>query len=315
VVAGCAASVTPPRASPTRSTAATPTTDPARPATTAPPGIARNLVELDEPVPGSAHRNIPVYLFYLTPTPAAAAPPKPLVVFSPGYDIDPLGYTPLLEAWARAGYLVAAPEYPYTTPGAPGGLDEADILNHPRDLAFVISQLTTPRSSLLPVGLQLIGPGDVAVAGHSDGGDVALALTAAPCCRFFTPRAALILSGAELASFGSDYFSGGSVPMLVVQGTADAINPPGCSTEIYNQDPGTKYYLSLAGADHLEPYTEAGPAASVVAAVTIDFLDRFLRGDASGLTRAPAAVAGTGTLVSGGSVPQAPGGCPGAPEP
>ena len=311
MVAGCAGSVTPPRASPTRSTSAT-TTD-TRPATNTPPSISRTLVELDEPAPGSAYRNIPVYLFYLTPTPAAAAPPKPLVVFSPGYDIDPLRYTPLLEAWARAGYLVAVPEYPYTTPGAPGGLDEADILNHPRDLAFVISQLTTPGSSLLPGGLQLTGPGDVAVAGHSDGGDVALALTAAPCCRFFTPRAALILSGAELASFGSDYFTRGSVPMLVVQGTADAINPPGCSTEIYNQDPDTKYYLSLEGADHLGPYTEVGPAASVVAAVTIDFLNRFLRGDASGLTRA--AVAGSGSLVSGGSVPQAPGGCPGAPEP
>ncbi|MHB1446785.1 MAG: alpha/beta hydrolase family protein [Acidimicrobiales bacterium] len=307
--------MSPRRTSASRGTQTTLATDPAGSATTAPPSISRSLVSLDEPVPGSTPRNIPVYLFYLTPAPGTTAQPLPLVVFSPGYDINPLQYAPLLEAWARAGYLVAEPEYPYTSPGAPGGLDEADILNHPRDLAFVIARLTSAGPSLLPSGLSLIGPGDVAVAGQSDGGDVALALTANPCCRFFTPRAALILSGAELTSFGSDYFSGGSVPLLVVQGTADTINPPGCSTEIYNQDPGTKYYLSLEGADHLGPYTEPGPAASAVEVVTIDFLNQFLHGDPSGLAGASTAVAGSGTLISGGTVPQAPGGCPGAPEP
>ncbi|MHB1854983.1 MAG: alpha/beta hydrolase family protein, partial [Acidimicrobiales bacterium] len=239
----------------------------------------------------------------------------PLVVFSPGYDIDPLRYSPLLVAWAQAGYAVAEPEYPHTSPGTPDGLDESDILNHPKDLAFVISQLTAPRPSLLPPGLRLIGPGDVAVAGHSDGGDVALALAANPCCRFFTPRAAVILSGAELASFGPGYFTDSPVPMLVVQGTTDSINPPGCSTELYDQDQGPRYYLSLAGEDHLGPYTAGGPVDSAVDMVTIAFFDRYLRGQSSALARAPAGVAGVGTLVAGGTVPQAPGGCPGAPAP
>ena len=314
MVAGCAAPADLGRASEPPSSRPTLTTDPSPSTSTGPPRVSRSQVELNEPVPGSTSRLIPVYLFYPTPAPPATNQPMPLVVFSPGYDIDPLIYTPLLDAWARAGYVVAEPEYPYTSPGAPGGLDEADILNHPRDLAFVIDRLTAAGLSLLPAGLSLIGSGDVAVAGQSDGGDVALALTASPCCRFFSPRAALILSGAELASFGSDYFRGGSVPLLVVQGTADVINPPECSTQLYNQDPGTRYYLSLEGSDHLGPYTQISPAASAVAAVTIDFLDRFLRGDVSAL--AAAAVPGSGTtLVTGGAVAQAPGGCPGAPEP
>jgi len=277
--------------------------------------MARVQLDLVEPVPGSSPRNMPVYIFYLDRTAAGADPPLPLIVFSPGYDIDPLRYSSLLVAWAQAGYAVAEPEYPHTSAGAPDGLDEADILMHPKDLAFVISQLTAPGPSPLPAGLRLIGPGDVAVAGHSDGGDVALALAANPCCRFFTPRAAAILSGAELASFGPGYFTGSPVPMLVVQGTTDSINPPGCSTELYNQAHGPRYYLSLVGQDHLGPYTAIGPVDSAVDVATIAFFDRYLRGQPSALARAPAAVAGIGTLVTGGSVPQAPGGCPGAPAP
>ncbi|MHB1855171.1 MAG: hypothetical protein ACYCS2_08960, partial [Acidimicrobiales bacterium] len=67
-----------------------------------------------------------MYVFYPDPATAGAAKPMPLVVFSPGYDIDPLRYSPLLVAWAQAGYAVAEPEYPHTSPGAPDGLDESD---------------------------------------------------------------------------------------------------------------------------------------------------------------------------------------------
>ena len=46
-----------------------------------------------------------------------------------GFDLAVSVYSSLLDHWASAGFMVAAPTYPYTAPPAPP--DEADILNHP----------------------------------------------------------------------------------------------------------------------------------------------------------------------------------------
>jgi len=45
---------------------------------------------------------------------ARAAGPFPLVVFAHGYQLGPDTYARLLRAWARAGYVVAAPAFPRT---------------------------------------------------------------------------------------------------------------------------------------------------------------------------------------------------------
>ena len=75
------------------------------------------------------------------PTPRRAGGPFPLVVFSGGYDFDPEGYSALLDAWAAAGYVVADPVYPATSPTSPEPLDEGDIVHHPGDLSAVITAL------------------------------------------------------------------------------------------------------------------------------------------------------------------------------
>src|SRR5207253_210206 len=65
----------------------------------------------------------------------------PLIVFAHGFALTPATYHHLLDAWAQAGYVVAAPVFPLTTANAPGGPDEADIVNQPRDMSFVITKL------------------------------------------------------------------------------------------------------------------------------------------------------------------------------
>src|SRR5205807_3675742 len=65
----------------------------------------------------------------------------PLIVFGHGYAVTPAPYTPLLRAWARAGFVVAAPIFPLENANAPGGPNEADLVNQPRDMSFVISSL------------------------------------------------------------------------------------------------------------------------------------------------------------------------------
>jgi predicted dienelactone hydrolase len=57
--------------------------------------------------------------------PLRGARPFPLIVFGHGFAVTPRPYSQLLRAWARAGYVVAAPVFPLENANAPGGPDEA----------------------------------------------------------------------------------------------------------------------------------------------------------------------------------------------
>ena len=59
----------------------------------------------------------------------------PLVVFAPGNGSSPAFYAVLLQAWAAAGYVVAAPTFPLSSTMLPGA--GADYVNQPRDISFV----------------------------------------------------------------------------------------------------------------------------------------------------------------------------------
>jgi predicted dienelactone hydrolase len=67
----------------------------------------------------------------LASAPAKSSGPFPLVVFGHGFDNTPVPYARMLQAWARAGYVVAAPVFPLGNADAPGGADESDIVNQP----------------------------------------------------------------------------------------------------------------------------------------------------------------------------------------
>ncbi len=93
--------------------------------------------------------------------------------------------------------------------------------------------------------------------------------------------------------------------MLFVQGTADTINPPAASLQMYQADSnGTRYYLQLTGADHLAPYEGDGTPEPIVARVTIAFLDHYLAGDGTvRAMRRVGDVAGVSHLASAGRLP------------
>jgi pimeloyl-ACP methyl ester carboxylesterase len=157
----------------------------------------------------------------------------------------------------------------------------------------------------------------VAVIGHSDGGDVSLAVAAASCCRDRVVKAAVILSGSENRGLGGAYYTKGSVPLLVVQGSADTISPPGCSVELYDQAPRPKYYLELIGAQHLQPYVDPGPDRALVARAVVDFLRRYLEGRSSDLRSLvrDGSAPPVARLITGATGPGAEKYCPAAPVP
>lgn len=288
-------------------------------------GVARLTLMLSEPSQasiatgqspsGQPVRELPTVVRYPIVRPRGAASRFPLVVFSQGFDRSVNAYAALLNAWARAGYVVAAPTYPLTDPSAPGGVNESDIVNHPADLRFVISALRAaardPQSRLHGV----LNPREVAVAGQSDGGDVSLAVAVNSCCGDMAVKAAMILSGAELAAFGGTYYSSHArVPLLVAQGSADTINIPGCSVQLYDQAPPPKYYLGIANAGHLPPYTYPGPRRRGIELATIAFLDAFLKHHPAPLARVRSHLPGGETLTHGATAPGAVAEtCPGAP--
>jgi fermentation-respiration switch protein FrsA (DUF1100 family) len=90
--------------------------------------------------------------------------------------------------------------------------------------------------------------------------------------------AAVILSGAELPGVGGFDFPAPSPPLLATQGTADTINPPSLTRAFFDIAPAPKYLLTMFGADHLGPYTDAQPQLRIVKRVTIAFMDHYLKG-------------------------------------
>jgi dienelactone hydrolase len=227
----------------------------------------------------------------------------PLIVFGHGFAVTPAPYAALLTAWARAGYVVAAPVFPLGNANAPGGPDEQDLVNQPRDMSFVITRMLA--ASAAPSGLlsHAIDPRRIAVSGQSDGGDTALAAAYDPGFQDRRIGAAVILSGAEIPYLSAIRFSSGP-PLLAIQGTADTINPPPLTYTFFSAAPTPKYLVKLLGAPHLPPYTTEQPQLGIVERVTLAFLARYLEGSPPALRRmgAAATVPGTATLTADPSI-------------
>jgi predicted dienelactone hydrolase len=225
--------------------------------------------------------------------PERSAGPFPLLVFAHGYRLAPFTYARLLQGWAHAGYVVAAPFFPLTNAEAPV-VDRSDLNNQPQDVRFVISQLLARRAA--PLG-GLIDGSRIALGGHSDGVDTALAV-AYGGVRDRRVRAALGFSGAEISAFTGFSSSARGVPLLAAQGTADSVNSPSGTYSYFAEAPRPKYLLRLLGAEHTAPYQSEQPHLGIVARVSTAFLDGYVKGDAAALERLSTlgAVPGLSTL-------------------
>ena len=152
----------------------------------------------------------------------------------------------------------------------------------------------------------LLDPREVGAAGQSDGGHTVAALAASTCCADHRLKAVAVLSGAEWPPMSGRYFPAGVPPMLFTQGSADTVNPPWASLQLYGaDDAAARYYLDLLGASHLTPYEGTSPVERLTARVTLAFLDRYVLGQAGALATMTrdGNVSGTAALVSGGQSP------------
>jgi predicted dienelactone hydrolase len=173
-------------------------------------------------------------------------------------------------------------------------------------MSYVLSRLLTLSAQPHDLFSGLLNRHEIAAAGQSDGGDTVAALAANTCCTDHRLEAVAVLSGAEWPPMPGRYFSHGAPPMLFVQGSADTINPPWTSLQLYRSDGANgRYYLDLFGASHMIPYAGTSPLERLVARLTLAFFDRYVLGQADALATMTrdGNISGTAALVSGNRLP------------
>jgi alpha-beta hydrolase superfamily lysophospholipase len=200
---------------------------------------------------------------------------RPLVVFAPGYSVGPTPYEPLLESWATHGFIVAAIEFPLTDADVAGSnLDENDVANQPDDVWFVTEQLLAGSS---PVAAH-IDRNEIALTGHSDGGQTVLDATYNGSPPGDPPIRAVIAMSVEPPDSTS---ASANPPILITQGDQDDINPPSDGYAAYADVATPKFLTVLLGGDHLTPLEADSPWFTSIVAVTEAFLDDFAAGQGS----------------------------------
>jgi pimeloyl-ACP methyl ester carboxylesterase len=201
--------------------------------------------------------------------PIGAGGARPLVVFAHGWNSDPGVYIALLDAWAAAGFLVAAPVFPDST-DLYSGTPVSDYSGQALDISFVITSLL--HDTALP-----IDPTRIAVAGHSDGGtDVAL-MALDPTYADARVRAYVCMSG-EMPTGVDPYTVGRSNSILLVAvGTNDEYGLYPRSMQVFDMaQADAKAFVAEPGGNHLGSFVDATPAAAAIRAAETQFLELAL---------------------------------------
>jgi dienelactone hydrolase len=216
--------------------------------------------------------------------PARDGAPYPLVVFSHGFTARPEAYQRLLEDFARAGYVVAAPAYPLSNRDAPGGPVVTDLANQPKDASFVIDRVLEAARGDGWLG-GLVDAARIGAGGHSLGAFTTFGLAWNTTCNDARVKAAMAMSGGRGGCAGA-YFGDDRTPLLAVHGDRDEVVPYGVGRSTYAAAPRPKFFLTIRGGRHSSD--ELGgttPGQRAVTRSAIAFFDFYLRGEAGALER------------------------------
>ncbi|MBG0561812.1 alpha/beta hydrolase family protein [Actinoplanes aureus] len=216
----------------------------------------------------------------------AGGGPYPLIYFSHGLTSQPDDYADLLNAWAQAGFVVAAPRYPNTWNQA-ADFNADDVVNQPADAQFVITEVL----KALPAE---IDPNRIAAAGHSAGAITTVGLLTSS--RDERLKAGVLLAGRQMPQPAP--FSGTPIPLLFIQGKQDTTVTYEQAYGAYNEVTWPKAFMEIPQGTHL-PHRDQ-PA--VVATTTTDFWRWSLYGDEAAKARLPQDASATGAAALTGTL-------------
>ncbi len=220
----------------------------------------------------------------------------PLVLFSHGLTASPEAYAPLTTRIAAAGFIVAAPAYPFTSSDA-ASVDPADLVNQPADGSYVITQVLALNSRAGDLLRGHIDTAHVAAGGHSAGGYTTVGMLSGNT-RDSRLKGAIVLSGGSLGG----RLGGPATPTLFIHGDKDATVPYATGRSVYTAMTWPKAFLTIVNGDHISSVFGSNGITDVDAKTMIDFLrwtlynDRAARGRLAGDARDPGATTWESTL-------------------
>ncbi|HEU5150392.1 MAG TPA: CocE/NonD family hydrolase [Iamia sp.] len=221
--------------------------------------------------------------------------PWPLIVFGHGSSRAGDHYAATLRAWASAGYVVVAPDFPLSSEGTPGGTKYDEVENQTADVSFLIDTAVAE--------LDAVDPERIGVGGQSFGAMTALGVGFNACCA--DPRIDVVTEFAgiwfPLSSTEQDP-STTDRPLLMVHGGDDhsltSVEQARSDWEEVIDAPGG--FITLIGAEHDDGYYD-GPVdarGTVVTEAVLAFYDAHLKDDPTGWDRVRAAVEEAGPEVA-----------------
>jgi dienelactone hydrolase len=224
---------------------------------------------------------------------------RPLIVFSHGLTGHPDKFTHLLSAWARAGYVVAAPAFPTTNDRVPGAPQNYAVSSgQPGDVRFVLDEVLRladdPDSALH----ERVDPDRIGAGGLSLGGGTTYSVAFGGCCPDDRIKAAEVLAGATFPLEGPVVLDG-RIPLLIAHGDQDPVLRYERAREAFDQSPGPVWLVTLLGASHATAFeNDVTPHDAMVERFTTDFWDATIGGDAGAWTtfEQDAVVEGLSTL-------------------
>jgi predicted dienelactone hydrolase len=220
--------------------------------------------------------------------------PQPTIIFSHGFHGCSTQSRFLMDALARAGYLVFAPNHrdatckggearwtgrPDVPFNRPETWNETSYRDRGNDIRRLIEALRSDERFKARVDWSRVG-----LAGHSLGGYTVLALAGAwSGWRLDGIRAVLALSPYTQPFERHRTVSQLSIPVMYQGGTRDFGVTPTLhkSMGTYDQSPEPKYYIEFEGAGHYAWTNISRTARESIVAYSLAFLNQYVKGDAA----------------------------------